>query len=94
MVQDDCHAEGPNSGFSFGERMVRQDIIRKPDCKETKIRANTNFQSSHMKLSPFLFCAYRTDMTDMFDRQALMRGWPMQQLPLTCLALLSMHNKS
>lgn len=34
-------------------------------------------------------------VTSVFDRgRTLMRGWPTQQLPLTCLALLCMHNKS
>lgn len=34
-------------------------------------------------------------VTSVFDRdRTLMRGWPTQQLPLMCLTLLCMHNKS
>lgn len=47
--------------------------------KETKTRANTNFQSIRIKLSPFLFCAYRTDIAyKCLTDRALMKGWPMQ----------------
>lgn len=81
--------------------MVGQDTVRIPDLgrqrkKRIPRQTDTSFQSVHMKLSPFLFCAYTADtakqVTAVFERDSTLGyGWSIHQLPLMCLALLYMY---